>query len=278
MAVDWRLASQADPGASFQHGYQNALVQRQQQEDRQIQMQQRDAQMQQQRQQQQFQLTDRHRQDIRLGAGIARQYEQRSGRPMDEAGWQAVRAAAQQAGVDLTDVPEHFDPQYYQQLQASAQTLESQSGPAYTLGAGDRRFDAGNNVVATGGPDVTHQPSIQREVDYYRSIGREDLAQQLLENHAEGAPVLFDVTGDGVPDLVSRAEVRRRTGQGGGQPAPQTQTPEQLTALAEEAIRNGADPVAVRARLQQMLSRQGEAPAFRPAPGGPAPGQGNFPQ
>jgi hypothetical protein len=34
------------------------------------------------------------------------------------------------------------------------------------------------------------EPNIQKEVDYYKSIGREDLATQLLQNHAEGSPIV----------------------------------------------------------------------------------------
>lgn len=269
MAVQWGLGvPQGNAGDAFQQSYQNALLQGQQAQDRQMQMQQREQAQVQQKQQQQVQLTERHRQDIRLGAGIARQYEQRSGRPMDEAGWQVVRQAAQQAGADLTDVPEHFDPQYYQGLLSAAQTLEANSRDPYTLNAGDRRFDGGNNVIAEGGPDVTHQPNIQREVAYYRSIGRDDLAQQLLRRHAEGPPMALN-NGDGTYTIVPPSQIQG--GGQGGQPPPQRRTA--TNRQTGEQITVEQDP-----QTGEWRPVTEEAPAFRPAPGGPAPRQGNFPQ
>ena len=240
MPPQWGLGvPQGNAGEAFQQSYQNALVQRQQQEDRQIQMQQRDAEMERQRQQQQFQLTDRHRQDIRLGAGIARQYEQRSGRPMDEAGWQAVRAAAQQAGADLTGVPEHFDPQYYQGLLAAGAQIEAQA----------QRQQA--------------PTTLQRNDEYIRSQYGDTAGDQYVSRQVAPPPITQH-NADGTITIIPQAgaPVHRRGQQQGG--AFQDGDTEVINGVTY--VRQGG----------HWVPASNEAPAFRPAPGGPAPGQGNF--
>ena len=261
MAVDWSMGQpRINVGEQFQQGYQNALLMREHSQDRAVQMQQREAQMQQQRQQQQFQLTDRHRQDIRLGAGIARQYEQRSGRPMDEAGWQIVRQTAQQAGADLTGVPEHFDPQYYQGLIAAGQQLEQQA------------------------QRVQQPTTFQRDDEYIRSRYGNAAGDQYVQRHIAPPPITQHNADGTITIIQQAAPPLNQGGPQSQQPAqPVTMTPDQLRAQAEEAIRNGADPAAVQARLQQMLSGgnptpsvdqrppNDPAPAFHPAPGGAGP-------
>lgn len=234
MAVNWALGvPQGDAGQSFQQGYQNALLQRQNEEDRQFRRDQLDQQVVQQKQQQQVQVTERHRNDIRLGAGIARDIEQHLGRPMDEQGWQMVRSAAQNAGVDLTEVPEHFDANYYQQLQAAARQIESARREPYTLGEGDVRYDGGNNVIGRGGP---------RQPRYYPV--------------PPGGRLELDPSYQG-PTTDAPA-------QGGG--AFQDGQTEVINGVTY--VRQGG----------RWVPATNEAPAFHPTPGGPAPGQGNFPR
>ena len=116
----------------------------------------------------------------------------------DEAGFQAARQRAASAGIRLEGVPETYDPNFVNQVRQTAQSL---------IAAHQRRSPQGQ------------PPSIQREVEYLRSIGRNDLAEQRLQNFGEGAPVVFDVTGDGAPDLVPRSYFRQ------GQPVPQGSAP-----------------------------------------------------
>lgn len=91
------------------------------------------------------------RDNITQGARLARQIEQQTGRPVDAASWPMLRAAAQQAGIDLTGVPEHFDANYLTQLLSAADALADPSA-GYTLGEGDVRIGANNQVVARGAP------------------------------------------------------------------------------------------------------------------------------
>lgn len=65
--------------------------------------------------------TERQREQIRLGARIVRQIN-----PRDEATWQQALQIARQAGVDLSQVPQNFDPNYVQQLIQAGQALEPQ--------------------------------------------------------------------------------------------------------------------------------------------------------
>lgn len=151
MPPNWALGiPQTDPGTAFQQGYQNALLQREHQQDRQVQQQQRQQQFEMQQEQMNVQgrerkLTEYHDQ-IQRGARIVRQLN-----PTDDASWQNVRAAAAQAGIDVTEVPEHFDPNYVQQLLAADQALQDPNA-GYTLGQGDVRIGPNNQVVARGAP------------------------------------------------------------------------------------------------------------------------------
>jgi hypothetical protein len=122
----------------------------------------------------------------------------------DEAGYQAARQRAQSAGVNIAGAPETFDPNWAGQVRQTAQAL---------ITAQQRRSPQ------------TGATNIQREVEYYRSIGRNDLAESRLRNHAEGGPVLFDVTGDGVPDAVPRSYFHQPQGQPTASPPPSTSVP-----------------------------------------------------
>jgi hypothetical protein len=80
---------------------------------------------------------------------------------------------------------------------------------------------------------ASEQPSIAKEVDYYRSIGRNDLADQLLEKHAQGAPLISN-NGDGTFTIVPQAMIRQPGGtpQGGTQaPSPTIDSQEAYDAL-----------------------------------------------
>jgi hypothetical protein len=64
-----------------------------------------------------------HQENILKGAEILRQLQ-----PKDQAGWDHARAVAQQAGVDISEVPAQFDPQYAQGLVAIADAWHPQTG------------------------------------------------------------------------------------------------------------------------------------------------------
>lgn len=92
-------------------------------------------------------------------------------------------------------------------------------------------MDAGDAIAAY---KITHdkpeQPGIAKEADYYRSIGRSDLADELLQRHAEGGPLIAN-NGDGTFTIVPQALVH---GQPHAGPTPGT---------IEEGFRfKGGDP------------------------------------
>jgi hypothetical protein len=80
-------------------------------------------QVRQQQQTRQQAILEANREKIIAGAKIVRQLN-----PTDEASWQAARQAAANAGIDISEVPANFDPQYVQGLIATADALAPQSG------------------------------------------------------------------------------------------------------------------------------------------------------
>jgi hypothetical protein len=157
------------------------------------------------------QLSEAHQEQFKLGAALLKDVK-------DEAGYQQARAAAQRMGMDLSEIPEAYDPNYVDQVLRIGAALSKPSGTT---------------------------PNIQKEVDYYRGIGRNDLAEQLLERHAEGPPLLVRNPDDNTIEVYSGAAARP------SRSVPQGEA--SLRAQAEEAIRAGADPAAVNARLEEML-------------------------
>lgn len=194
-------ANPADPGAA------NALLAA----DPAMGMQLRNQQIQQRRLDQtaQREALESRREDIERGAQIIRQVQ-----PRDEATWQTALQAARSLGIDLDGVPTQWGPeaqQYATQLvtiAASAETARPQ------------------------------QPTeLQRNVDYYRSIGRDDLADQYLNNRADPL-VQMDIDGDGMADIAPRSAVTARI-QGAPAPAsgavPRVTNQQQYDALAPGA-------------------------------------------
>ncbi len=131
---------------------------------------------------QQEKISERQRQNLIMGGKILRQIK-----PTDQASYDQARQMAAQVGVDISGVPEQFDPQYVSQIVQTADALDP--------------------------PKSGEMPGIAKEVDYYRSIGRHDLAEQRMESHAAGSPLIMDM-GDG------RKAVYPRGGLGGGAPGP----------------------------------------------------------
>ena len=96
-------------------------------------------QLQQQKRQEAMRGLEAHRENIIMGAKIIRQIQ-----PKDQAGWQQVLGMAQQVGIDLSEVPQQFDPQYAQGLVSVAEALAPQKSE--------------------------QAPSAVREYEYYQSL------------------------------------------------------------------------------------------------------------
>lgn len=194
--VNWALGLQQgpDPGQRFMQAYEQGTKRREENEQRQAMAAlaqnpddpaafralaarnpQIAMQFRQQREQSKAQALEAHRENIVNGAKIIRQFQ-----PKDQAGWDRVRQVAAQAGIDISEVPPQFDPQYVQGVVSLADAFAPQKAEG--------------------------QPNIAKEVDYYRSIGRDDLAQQLLQRHAEGGPIVAN-NGDGTFTIVPRSMV-----------------------------------------------------------------------
>lgn len=182
--IDWNLLQPVDVGGRFQQGYQNALLQREHQQELAVQQEERQRASQLRnalsgslnpqtgaidydaarrayigagdiqgaigvdtaRQAQTQRQRGVHDDNIIRGSRVVQQMN-----PTDDASWQRTLAAAHDAGVDITDVPQHFDPNYVQQLHAAARALADPS-QGYTLGEGDVRYDVNGNVVGRGSP------------------------------------------------------------------------------------------------------------------------------
>lgn len=170
----------------------------------------------------------------------------------DEAGFQAARQTYARMGLDLAGIPERFDQTYVQGVIRAGRALQGRSGQ--------------------------QQPtSFQRDDAYIRETYGDDAGDQFVQRRI-APPPLTTRNADGTITIIPQAspvQIRRR----GDRPQqPVTRTPEQLREDAAEAIRNGADPAAVNARLQQMLGggeqpadtrpANDPAPAFHPAPAG----------
>lgn len=87
---------------------------------------------------------EQHRERIQIGAKLIEQIK-----PQDDAGWQQVRGAMQQYGYDISDIPPTFDPQYVEGVRQIGRTLQSPEA-GFTLGEGQKRYDAQGNVIAAG--------------------------------------------------------------------------------------------------------------------------------
>lgn len=166
MSVDPRLFAPADLGSIYAQGQQF----RAQQEDRQFRLAdlaQRTAQQQAETQREQA------AQQVQTLSRLAQAVRQR---PLAErpALIQSLAPRLQQMGVSAEDIA-GFDPS-------------------------DAQLDA---LIALGGGRGDQPTSLQRDYEFMESI-EPGLGQSMVRNRASGSPVLFDVTGDGVPDLVPR--------------------------------------------------------------------------
>lgn len=118
------------------------------------------------------------------------------------------------------------------------------------------------------------QPTTLQRNDQYIRDTYGDAAGDAYVGRQVAPPPIVQHNADGTITITPQAApiLRRRDAQP-AQQQPVTRTPDQLRADAEEAIRKGADPAAVNARLQQMLGGSADArpqsdpaPAFHPDP------------
>lgn len=108
------------------------------------------------------------------------------------------------------------------------------------------------------------KPGIQREAEYYRSIGRADLADQVLTNNADP---LVQITGPAGTSIIPRSQALGQQG-GGGQASgggavqqqprilprsarPTGKTDSQLFAEARQAVEQGANVDTVFRQLRE---------------------------
>jgi hypothetical protein len=109
---------------------------------------------------------------------------------------------------------------------------------------------------------MTHQqadvPGIAKDVNYYRSIGRNDLADQMLERHAQGAPLIAN-NGDGTFTIVPQALVH-----GGGQAAPSVVS--DVPTVSDQATYDAVPPGGHYKDPQGNLRTKGGATASTPSP------------
>lgn len=125
------------------------------------------------------------------------------------------------------------------------------SGLADLLNGG---MDAGDAVAAYKiKHGTTEQPAIAKEADYYRSIGRSDLADELLQRHAEGGPLIAN-NGDGTFTIVPQALVH-------GQQPPQAGGTPTAGAIEDGYRFKGGDP----SKQENWEPVQGGATASTPS-------------
>jgi hypothetical protein len=140
--VNWGLGvPQQNPANAFMQAYQQGTQQRRQNQSRQAMaalvqnpndpkalaaLAQADPQAAMQFRQQQLEQTKaqlaQHQESILKGAEIVRQLN-----PKDQRGWDQARALAAQAGIDISQVPPDFNPQYVQGLTALADAFKPQA-------------------------------------------------------------------------------------------------------------------------------------------------------
>lgn len=129
---------------------------------------------------QQSEALKQNRERVLLGAKIVREIN-----PQDEGSWQVARQAAQRAGVDISDVPANFDPNYVRSLISVADAMEKDAAPT----------------------------SMQRNYEFLKGQNPQ-LADRYLQGQAEGDPIV-QRNEDGTMTVYPRSMIN-----GGGQPAP----------------------------------------------------------
>jgi hypothetical protein len=107
-----------------------------------------------------------HYDSVLKGGQLIRQMK-----PKDDASWQQVLMMAHQAGIDVSQVPQHYDPQYVQQVVGLADAFKPQTendvqNIPYQAGGGVLQYDKSTGtvkqlVVPNDDPSRTGQPVSQ---------------------------------------------------------------------------------------------------------------------
>lgn len=184
--VNWNaLMAYPNAGQSFASAFQAGQEQNRQRALEQRQMQQQDQarafQMQRMQSDDAMKALDAHRENILKGAQLIRQFQ-----PKDDAGWQQLLMVAQQAGIDTSEVPPHYDPQYIEGVVHLADTFA---------------------------PEKTQGTALQQNYDFLSGKDPK-LADSYLHNQAEGPPLIAS-NGDGTFTIIPR-----NVAGGGASPPP----------------------------------------------------------
>jgi hypothetical protein len=156
---------------------------------------------------------------LRLGEMMARQQAQQA-EAQREAGQQQVQTFSRLA----TAVRQRPYAERRAMIQSMAPQLQQLGISPEDIAAFDPTDQQLEAYIALGGAREQQPVALQREVEYLESL-EPGLGRQMARNRAAGSPVLFDVTGDGVPDLVPREYFNNGQPQASpqrGAPAPPT--------------------------------------------------------
>lgn len=184
MAANWGILPQpmnalAMFGVGAQMG-QNLVDRRNQREDRDTMLAQRQQQIDLQAQQQQAQQADARRGDLPI-LGKLLDYAQ------DEPSYQHARQVAQQYGIDVSGIPETFDPAWVGQQRQVVQLMQTPQGQEALSTAGKQAVDAGL------------RPGTEEYTAAVRQIITADLAQPYTGSRGETRLYQPDVFGGGQP-------------------------------------------------------------------------------
>ena len=126
---------------------------------------------------------------------------------VDEAGWQRVRAAAPRYGIDISDMPETFDPVWREQTLMIARAVQTPEGQEALSNAARQARDAGYDIATPAGQAVV------------RRIIEADLAQPYTGSQGETRLYTPNVFGPGQSQGPQPGQVEDGYRFKGGDPA-----------------------------------------------------------
>lgn len=148
--VQWNaLMNAPNAGQAFTQAFQGAQQQRREDAIMQQRMQEHQEDRDRLKHQDAMSAVEAHRENIIKGAQLIRQLN-----PQDDASWQQALSMAQQAGIDIREVPQHYDPQYAQGLVKLADTFAPEKQERgqlvpFTQGGGVARYNPQTGQMET---------------------------------------------------------------------------------------------------------------------------------